>query len=240
MKEETKQLIMKVLTVIGFGSLVTIVILIVIMLFFDIKGIETLIFCCFIISMITGYPLVILMIAWGGFELKPVKAERVTLNFKNEKELEKLIEDKLSDNQKTILENNNGIKCILYTKKSLTNIECFAYMKTKDINKTVMQEMEKQIMQKIVEEYNLTVREYTLKLIELVSVDKITSGFEEIVNNNIVQEFYMCHLPCGITWDNNTLYMAKQKDGLFIAQYKHLRKRLIKILGIDPKTIIKK
>ena len=238
MKEKTKEFIMKILAAISFGCLIAVGLLLFVGVVIPEAGLIGV--WCFYTMIISVVILFVLMFAWGGLKLKPVDAERVTLNLKNEEELEKLIEDKLSDNKKVILENNNATKFILYTKKDRKSIECLIYMKVETVKRTAIQEMELQAIQKMTEDYHLIGRVYEVKIIELISTDKMTPDFDKMVNNNIVQDYKMYHLPCGVTWDSNTLYMAKQDDGFFVSEYKRLRKRLMQILEIDPKTMIKK
>ncbi len=74
---------------------------------------------------------------------------------------------------------------------------------------------------------------YDIHLIQCICVDRITTDFRNFTENNVEQDFGRYQLPVGISFGGNTIYVAKQKGGAFIAKYKHLRKIFMKILSVS-------
>lgn len=73
------------------------------------------------------------------------------------------------------------------------------------------------------------------RIIVLICVNRITPAFQKLVNGNICQERYLFKLPVGISFGGKQIYIAKQKGGFAIAQYKQLRKEFLDIMGIAEK-----
>jgi len=69
-----------------------------------------------------------------------------------------------------------------------------------------------------------------ISLITLVCVDRITPSFQKFVNSNIEQSFKNYRLPVGVSFGDKSIYIAKQKDGFAVTQYKKLRKRFLNLL----------
>lgn len=88
------------------------------------------------------------------------------------------------------------------------------------------------VLDKFIQDYHLVGREVALKIIEFISMERVTPDFQKLVNSNIDQRYNLYYLPCGVSWGSNTLYIAKQKDGFAITKYKKLRKQLLGILEL--------
>ncbi len=185
-----------------------------------------------------GVPLVLLMliIALGGLKIKPVPAEIKPFIYSSFNEyinfMEKALEQKGYKKQKKAY---LGERCeiTMYIKRRVfLKLDCYIDIRSSEMSEDVAQEV-KNAVSEIVSEYcHGTMIFKSINCISVICVNHITSDFQKLVNGNIIQEMKIGRLPIGIALDEKNIYVAKQKDGLFIAKYKHLRKEYLKLLKL--------
>lgn len=71
----------------------------------------------------------------------------------------------------------------------------------------------------------------------LFCVDRVTPAFQKLMNGNIRQGFKNSRLPIGISFGSNTVYIARQKDGYAIMEYKRLRKEFLAAMDLPAENV---
>lgn len=64
----------------------------------------------------------------------------------------------------------------------------------------------------------------------IICVNKNSNIFRKYINTNVIQSFKIFKLPVGILYEDSKIFIAKQKDGPAIAQYKKLKKFFMKLI----------
>jgi len=188
---------------------------------------------------ISGVLIIIISLVGGKIESKPVKAEKFKMNINEFDELKAFLEESLIQTEytkkKEVVKNEQST-VTLYARNNRTGwLECFSLIRvdewTNEIEEIIDNELEK-----LVEQYcNEGKRYRKISMIIVICVNRITPAFQKLVNGNIQQGLNQFRLPVGISFGGKQIYVAKQKDGFAIMQYKRLRKEFLDIMGIEEK-----
>ncbi|MBR6610350.1 MAG: hypothetical protein IKK99_09060 [Oscillospiraceae bacterium] len=179
----------------------------------------------------------ILLPVFGGLKQKPVKAEKFQLNFKTYSDFISFINDSLvakgysTQYTKTTNEIENVAVYIKSTK--LWEIDCVSIIRVDELSDNLIESANDLITEIFTEYYGKSHITDTVNMISIICVDRITPAFNDLVHNNIQQGLKNRRLPVGISFGGKNIYIAKQKDGFAIAQYKRLRKNFLEIMNLN-------
>ena len=183
--------------------------------------------------LITGLILMILLPIFG-LKQKPVKAEKIIVKFNNFDEV--LAHFKYTTNihgyqliEKSILNEETWI--YIFIRKKILKLESVVLIETTELTAEILDSANQKFNQ-VIESYYITSNiDDSISMISLVCVDRITSEFQKYVNSNIQQSLKGYKLPVGLSFGGKGIYIAKQKDGFAIMQYKKLRKEFLNLLS---------
>lgn len=250
MSDNTKQIILKTVTVIAFACLIGMCILPSIvgnileatttLSYPDIKSIAYTVFCsCIAGAFFFGVLMVVLIAVFGGFKSKPVKAEKFELNACDFNDLRGFLDGALLMRgfKKEGCNEWDGDKQVsLYLKKGLYssgvyNIHAYALVRVPELTDELLDTVNDRITDIMNEYYNGERITDVVRMPTIVCVDRITPTFQKMVNSNIEQGIKNIRLPVGISFGGRKVYVAKQEGGFAITQYRKLRKEFIDVMG---------
>lgn len=168
-------------------------------------------------------------------KLKPQTAEKLDLNFNNYFDFLEYLKDRLILNNfknHDLIFQNEQCQILIFSRKKFWKLECFMIMRVTELMDEHLNIASEKVSEFLTDYYQKDIITDWVSLIELVCVDKISPTFRKFVNSNIEQGFKQYQLPVGVSFGGKNIYIAKQKDGFAVGQYKKLRKEFLKIMGL--------
>lgn len=238
LNDKIKEIILKTLLVIGLVLLFLIFPgTLFIGLFITDYEIAYTVFCIIMGSYFVDGILVIILLPLFGYTLqKPTKAEKFLLPIENYSEMQNFIDGALIEEYQRLhtqyLKDNSPITLYIKERK-LFEWDCFVIVYVSDLTDEIMNEADELITEMLIQYNKGQELTNTVNMISVICVDRITPTFQKLVNGNIQQELKIRRLPVGISFGGKKIYIAKQKDGFAISQYKRLRKHFLKIMQLS-------
>lgn len=239
MSDRTKDLILKTLLVIG---------MILLFMFFpggiiisflvpDQKTFDVIYKTIFFTMLGVGILFMILLPIFGGLRQKPVKAEKVPLEFAFYNEfldyLQKRLLQKEYQMQKSIPISPDGDVTVYFRHPKSWALSCFTIIRAPELSDELLDDANAGITSILTECYDGETITDTINMISVFCVDRITPAFQKLVNSNVQQGLKNGRLPVGISFGGKNIYIAKQKGGFAVAKYKRLRRELIDIMNLQ-------
>lgn len=125
----------------------------------------------------------------------------------------------------------------LFSKKSFFSIKNFFILKAVELEDRYVDDIDEMVLRELRNNYG-EIKFKDAYLTSCIVVDRVTKPFDKFINSSILQRFRRFYLPVGISWGRGTLYIAKQKNEVFISQYLFLRKEFLKLMGLTMKDKI--
>lgn len=237
MTDKTKEIIIKTLIVLAAIFMVSFILTPFVYPWFVEEETFSLIFYVNIILYgVFGFALMIAMPLVGYIKTKPVKAEKKVINFTKFSSLSASIHEAAKNEyiQQPVREFADDGTLMMYVKPdSFRKIECIALMYISEWTASVQDSAEDAITQSLEEYYGTDQITDTVGMIMIVCVDRVTPAFQKLVNSSVEQGFKNYRFIAGISFGSKSLYIAKQADGLYAAQFKRLRKKFLHIMQIE-------
>jgi hypothetical protein len=235
MKRRTKEVILKTLIVMGITFMVLpIFFIIVVELYPKYKDfIELLIVIDGILFFVSGSTLMILLPIFG-LELKPQKAEKIDLAYNHYQEF---LEDiSIKATEKGYHKQESEVKSDqfsfdIFLRKKLSMLETIYIIGIDELSKdnlSLVYEKYEEFLRNIYGEKTITDK---ISVIIVICVEKDSKAFHQFLNSNIIQTFKFFQLPVGISFMTKQFFIARQKDGYAIYQYKKLRKQFLNVIS---------
>ena len=238
MSDRTKDLILKILLVVGMILLCVFFPGGIIISFFvpDQKTFDIIYNTIFFTMLGVGILFMILLPIFGGLKQKPVKAEKVPLVFASYNEFLDFLQMRLLQKEYQFQKNvpfspDGDVTVYLRTPKNCT-LACFAIIRVPELSDELLDNANESITNILNAYYGGEAITDTINMISVFCVDRITPAFQQLVNSNVQQGFKNGRLPVGVSFGGKKIYIAKQKDGFAIAKYKKLRKEFIDIMNL--------
>lgn len=189
------------------------------------------------ISLMTvGLTVMILIPIFGHTLQKKIPAKKIPLPYRNYDELINIAERSLERKQylKQQPVKFDDKELTLYIKSTKIKLsECFVIAKVSELCETDLEQFDAQIFDILTNYFDREVITDTFKIILVICVERITPSFQHFVNSNIQQDIKARRLPVGITFGSHQIYIAQQKDGFAITNYKHLVKEFTDIMQLE-------
>ena len=168
---------------------------------------------------------------------KPVKADKIPSTYNTYDKLKTFLHNSLTEKtyniQKQTKFDNDG-DFIVYTKSSkLWVLDCFVIVRIDELTDKTIDITETLIAEMLIEYYGSSKITDAVNVTLLFCVDRVTTPFSELLNSNLTQEYKKGKLFAGISFGGKNIYIAKQKGGFAIANYKKLRKEFFNIMNIS-------
>ena len=182
----------------------------------------------------------ILLLFTLDYKIKPVPAEKFSLNFKSYNAFMDFMEKKLENqgykkNNKNIIDENTTLS--LYIRHPIyRETNCVVIIKTTELTNKLVDILDENIHKSIVEYYGTEYISDTINMIPIVCVDRVTTAFNDYVNSSIAQGYKKILLPVGISFGGKKIYIARQVEGVLIKRYKLLRKYFLEMLNVDEQN----
>ena len=190
---------------------------VVIVLFFPVAA---------LMPVITG---VLIAIIARFFKLKPTEAEKINVTCKNFSELYEIFNKKLPKFKQTS-RLREGCNIFLFTRTKPLKMERFCYMLV-DLREEVRypdQLFAQNILLDMLGIHN-GYSAFQIKVVLIICVEERDRWLDAMVNNNIYQSAKLVRLPIVISFLDEEMHMAKQKDGPGEYVYKKMRKEWLKL-----------
>ena len=239
MSDRTKDLILKILIVIG---------MILLFMFFpggiiisflvpDQKTFDIIYNAIFFTMLGVGILFIILLPIFGGLKQKPVKAEKTPLVFASYNDFLDFLHKRLSQKKYQMQKNvsilpDGEVMVYLKPPKNWT-LACFAIIRVPELSDELLDNANESIMNILSVYYGCKTITDTINMISVFCVDRITPAFQKLVNSNVQQGFKNGRLPVGVSLGGKNIYIAKQKGGFAITKYKQLRREFIDIMNLQ-------
>lgn len=243
MKDKTKILLLKILLVVGsvLGILFVLGSILVSLIFMNHPMVDTITYYWFRITFFSTVGVGILFIILSSvfkIKQKPVKAERIYVEYNNYDEVKAYIltameKEEYKAHDSICFDESSSIT--MFTKSAYSLLKCFALIRVPELTEENFEVINDKITEFMYGYYGTENITDKVSMISMFCIDRLTNPFTKLVNGNIEQGFKNYRLPCGISFGGKTLYIARQEDGFAIMQYKKLRKELYRIMGLDPK-----
>ena len=247
MSEKTFEIVMKSLLVIGIGFIVIMFPGCFILLLILPSEISNIIFGIAFYGLLVSSGFVTVLFFVGDKIIrktkyanmckpKPVKADKIPSTYNTYDKLKTFLHNSLTEKtyniQKQTKFDNDG-EFIGYTKSSnLCLLDCFIIIRIPELTDQVIDTADNEIGDMLTEYYGSEKITDAVNVTLLFCVDRITTPFSELLNSNLTQEYKKGKLFAGISFGGKNIYIAKQKGGFAIANYKKLRKEFISIMNI--------
>ena len=241
MSDKTKEVILKVLLITGLGTGFGILPVSILLAFLPIeeKIVANVAFCMLFICLGCGVLFMILLPIFGSttesMKRKSVKADQAPHPFTAYSDFAAFLEKQLTQRgyhmQKALPILPDG-EVLLYVKPAgLLLLSCFAVIRAESLSKAQLESADEKITDiltdycggSIIKDVNMT---------SIFCVEHITPAFQKLLNSNVEQDLKTGRLLVGLSFQNNTIYIAKQKGGFAIAKYKRLRREFVDLLGV--------
>lgn len=192
-----------------------------------------------------GFAIVYLLFyfIFGGSKQKPVVAERLTSPYQSYEEIVNRIKSSLTiqkyEMQPAYSLNNLG-ELTLFVRKRPMKLDCFAVIRVPELTEELENLVNETISTSLLRYYGYDRTEQItdhVSMTALFCVDRVTAAFQKLVNNNIQQGLKNSRLPTGISFGSNTVYIARQKDGYAIMEYKRLRKEFLAAMDLPAENV---
>ena len=237
MSENSKELILKGLIVLG-GCAMAVCGLLFVLCFFPTCP-EQIIITAFYISgavwAVSGIGLIILMPIFRVLKSPTATADRFVSLYVNYDMLRHQIEQVLQQmgyNKFGEAVFDTGGTVILFLKEKPLQLHVFTLVSFTELTESNFAETNDRITEFLMQ-YRCTDKiTDTVSVITLFCVSRVTPFFQKLMNTNVEQGFKNRRLPSGISFGSNTLYVARQKGGFAPAEYRRLRRELFEILEI--------
>ena len=187
----------------------------------------------------TGSLIILTSIGW--LKQNPTKAEKMLLLLNDFDEVAEHIEKlALGNGYENTMTGNFGddeIQCRILVKNQFdvsffeTPLSFLLLVKMRELQSDEIDTIKNRLWHFIQIHYGQEQIFDRIRLVLIVCVDKVTPAFYKYTDSNIEQGFKFFWLPVGISFGGKTVYIAKQKGGLAITQYKKLRKEFITLMG---------
>lgn len=238
MSDRTKELILKTLLVIGM-----------ILFFMLVPGsvfwamlvpnqeVANLVFYILMFSYLgVGILFMILLPIFGGLKQKPVKAEKVPLVFASYNEFFDFLQMRLLQKeyqlQKIVPISPDGNLTVYLRMPKNRTLACFTIIRVPELSDELLDSANESITNILRVYYGCQTITDRVNVISVFCVDRITPDFQKLVNDNLQQGFKNGRFLAGISFGGKNIYMARQKEGLFIAKYRRLRKQFMDIMNL--------
>ena len=180
---------------------------------------------------------IVLLPVFGGLKQKSVKAEKIEIGFKCYNDLLKFIHIALLDKGYLLqnkTSNSSDLDILVYVKKlKCWTLDCFTIIRVSELHEELIEKANEAITVILTEYYNGKQITDKINMISVFCVDRITPDFTKMVNSNLQQGLKNGRLVVGISFGKNNIYVAKQKGGFAITKYKRLRKLLFDIMNLN-------
>ena len=200
---------------------------------FNFEDTEKLWIICWIITLLSGFIMVLLMLFWG-FSKKTLTAEKIPCPFNNYQSFSELLYSKLEEKaycRQNSLFISNDVEVTVYVRPSqLWTLDCFAIIRTYELTNEILEKINERITEVLFKYYKRKTITDTVNMVSIFCVDHITPVFRGLLDNNIQQNLKTGRLIVGISFGGKNIYIAKQKDGFAIARYKRLRRDFVNII----------
>jgi len=243
MKDYILEILLKVVIVIGIIGIIgvfgTVALEMIIGLPVSEKTLFVIVYGSMGMTAFSAIMIIVFSFLGGEIKQKPIKAEKFKLSCDEFDELKVFLEKSLSQKEyalkKEVSSDEKSSVTVYARNNRVAWLECFSLIHvdewTYEIEDLIDHELEK-----LVEEYcNEGTRYRKISMMIVICVNRITPVFQKLVNGNIQQGLNQFRLPVGISFGGKQIYIAKQKDGFAVMQYKKLRKEFLDIMGIVEK-----
>lgn len=178
--------------------------------------------------------LLMILLPIFGLKQKPVKAEKYPLSFPDFDSLACFFRESAGKlhykQQPAVSFATNGTLVAFLKRHGLSQTECIALIHLPELTEGFLEASNDAITESLKEYYGKPVIHNTVNMTTIVCVDRTTPALKKHVNSNIQQSMKTFRLLVGASFEDKTVYVAKQKDGYAIAKYKKLRKEFLKIM----------
>ena len=238
MSDRTKEIILKVLIVIGFVLMCLDVFGIVLLSF--LVSYETLmrIFTILFVAMCSvGILFMILLPIFGGLKQKTVKAEKLPVLFASYSDFWDFLQTQLLQKgyqiqgTESISKDADVTVCIKPSKQ--WTLTCVTVVRVLALSKELIEDANESITNILGEYYGGKTITASINMISVFCVDRITPSFQKLMNSNMQQGFKNGRLVVGLSFGGKNMYIAKQKEGFAITKYKRLKKEFLNIIGVQ-------
>ncbi len=237
-KDKSKELLVKGTIVLGatFGILFVLVIPI----FMGVYGysessfIYKLWILDFILFIVSGIVMMVLMVTLKPKpKLKPQAAEKLSLPIDTYDDFMSLLRLPIHQQDykdQGVIYAGDQTEVLLFTRQKFWSLGCISIIRVTEMTSETLDLFDETLKEFLKKYYGKDRITDEISLITLVCVDRITPSFQKFVNSNIEQSFKNYRLPVGVSFGDKSIYIAKQKDGFAVTQYKKLRKRFLNLL----------
>jgi hypothetical protein len=235
MNVKTKEIILKVIIVVGIISLGLIAIIYPLIGSFIPYNILTFMMNATLgLLMLSGFSLMVL-VQFSGFSIaiKPIKAEKMSITILDNELFLKSISQSLETNGYQMYNSFPRIGNFdmnIYYRMRYWSLVCFVIAKVETLYEDQLNEVDLLYRDLLAEYYGKKRADRVAGLISIFCVEHENKLIDRYVNSNIVQEYQRFKLPVCVSFEKNLIYIAKQKDGLGISKYRQLRKELLHVL----------
>lgn len=165
---------------------------------------------------------------------KNIKSKRLYLNTSKYEEFEeKILKELYIDGYAQFQNIPNKINCkikyLIRRSKEINDIVLLVRSNDRELSESACQNYFEISLNYIIKQYP-EFSEKNINLIHIVCVDKVNDNLRKITESNVEQGYGRFNLPVGISFGSRTVYIATQKDGLFIMNYKKLVKMFKKYI----------
>lgn len=234
MRDETKEITLKVLIVIGTVLLLLMLpVLIIIGVVIHSTRIAFLIMAIYIISFFAvGILFIILLFIFGGLKQKKISAEKIPVNFRNYDTFMSFLHSPLAEHnyfeQKSVLLKAGG-EIRLYIRPERKILECFVIIRVFELSDELI-ELANDSITDILSEYTGSVITEDVNMISVFCVDCVNPVFQKLLNSNLQQGIKNGRFLAGISFGENEMFLSRQKGGFAIQKYKKLRRAFLDIM----------
>ena len=184
-----------------------------------------------------GILFMILLPIFGGLKQKPVKADKMPLEFASDNEFLDFLQKRLLQKEYQMQEKVSVLpdgEVTLYLKLSKSGkLACFTIIRVPELSDKLLNNANEGVTNILNAYYGYKIITDKINMISVFCVDRITPTFQKLVNSNVQQGFKNGRLPVGVSFGGKTIYIARQKDGFAITKYKRLRKEFIDIITTE-------
>ena len=166
----------------------------------------------------------VVLMSKGWLKLKPVKAEQMKLTLRDYYELEEYLTKKASENDyeesERVFFSNGAVQSHMFIKEKLelgqlnNSICCLLLVKTEELHEKSLDALEERFIPFLQEYYGQEDIYDIIRFIMIICVDRTTNVFDKYVNSNIYQSYKLWWLPVGVSFSDQTVYIAKQRVGI--------------------------
>lgn len=239
MSDKIKELVLKIVIVLGCLFGILFIVLPFFSLFFPYdpdlevpfpQPIYTLWITDMILFFSCGGLIVVLTIV---FKIKPqpVKAEKMPLAFEDYNSLLDFIQNSAKLNgykrQQVIPFISNGAVIVFVRPSGLWKLDCIALVRVNELTDEILDKANNAITKSLCGYYGKETITDTISMITIVCVNRITPAFQKLVNSNIEQGFKNFRLPVGISLVENKFTLQNKKTVLQLQNTKNSEKNFL-------------